>query len=323
MVTATREVAVAHASWLHDLRDNPARVVAAAGLNPSDDTVIAEAKQAGDDLYEVLVAYCLRNEDLASFTRDPDIRALLGSQDNLAIINADAEPSAIRDAVRRLTDPPGADADRIKIIAATRAIGHGFDVARLGVMAVMGTPTQAAEIIQASARVGRRWPGLVVNVMNPTRDRDASVYRYYADWIRFLDRMVHKVPVNRESLPVLKRVLSGGLMAWLLQVHDRAWLTGAPRRRSLAQSTSFRDATLAGVIDRRLLIDNLSSGFGVDHASVLYQMHRDAIAAWVDDQLAALPLRAEGGKRLPDLLSPPVPRSLRDIEEPIVIYGDV
>ena len=323
MVTATREVAVAHALWLSDLRDNPARVVAAADLDPSDDTVIAVARQAGDDLYEVLVAYCLRNEDLASFTRDPDVRALLGSQDNLAIINSDAEPSAIRDAVRRLTDPPGNDADRIKIIAATKAIGHGFDVGRLGVMAVMGTPTQAAEIIQASARVGRRWPGLVVNVMNPTRDRDASVFRYYADWIRFLDRLVHKVPVNRESLPVLKRVLSGGLMAWLLQVHDRAWLTGAARRRSLAQSTSFRDATVAGVIDRRLLIDNLSRGFGVDQTSVLYQMHRDAVAAWVDDQLVALPLRAEGGKRLPDLLSPPVPRSLRDVEEPIVIYGDV
>jgi hypothetical protein len=52
-------------------------------------------------------------------------------------------------------------------------------------------------------------------------------------------------------------------------------------------------------------------------------MHREAIGVWVDDQLTTLPLRAEGNKRLPELLSPPVPRSLRDIEEPLTIYGDV
>lgn len=174
----------------------------------------------------MLVAYCLRNEDLTSFTRDPAVSGLLSSEENLAIINGDASPAAVRSAVSRLMNPPADMSERVKLIAATKAIGHGFDVSRLGVMAVMGTPTQASEIIQASARVGRRHPGLVVNVINPSRDRDASVFRYYPEWIRYLDRMVHKVPVNRESVPVLKRVLPGGLMAWLLQVFDRRWITG-------------------------------------------------------------------------------------------------
>jgi hypothetical protein len=323
MVTATREVAITHAGWVRDLVDNPTAVLAEAGLDATDPHLLAEAREAGAELFEVLVAYCLRNEDLTTFTRDTQVRGLLASHDNLAIINSDADPSDVRNTVARLTNPPSVPDDRVKIIAATKAIGHGFDVARLGVMAVMGTPTQAAEIIQASARVGRRWPGLVVNIINPTRDRDASVFRYYADWIRFLDRLVHKVPVNRESLPVLRRVLSGGLMAWLLQVHDRTWLTGGPRRRSLAESIAFRDATQAGAIDRALLIDNLSQGFGIDPTTVYHQLHRDAITAWVEDQMAVLPLQAEGGRRLPEMLAPPVPRSLRDIEEPIVIYGDL
>jgi hypothetical protein len=159
--------------------------------------------------------------------------------------------------------------------------------------------------------------------MNPTRDRDASVFRYYADWIRFLDRLVHKVPITRESLPVLRRVLSGGLMAWLLQVYDRGWLTGAPRRRSLAQSTAFRDACTAGVIDRALLIADLSLGFGIHPTSAYHKLHRDAIASWVDDSLARLPMQAADGDRLPQLLVPGVPTSLRDVEEPIVIYGDI
>jgi len=66
------------------------------------------------------------------------------------------------------------------------------------------------------------------------------VFRYYAAWIRFLDRLVYKVPINRESLPVLRRVLSGALMAWLLQVHDVRWMTSAPRRYSLARSDQLR-----------------------------------------------------------------------------------
>lgn len=323
MVTATREVARQHAGWVSDMVTAPEVVAREAGLDESDPSIVAEIAKAGEDLYEVLVAYCLRNEDLNSFTRDPLVRELLDSQTNLAVINGDAAPGDVRNAVQRLTSPPGDASERVKIIAATKAIGHGFDVARLGVMAVMGTPTQASEIIQASARVGRKLPGLVVNIINPTRDRDTSVFRYYSAWIRYLDRLVHKVPVNRESVPVLKRVLSGGLMAWLLQVHDRAWITGAPRRKSLAQSTSFRDATNAGFIDRDTLIDDLARGFGIDPVSVYHKMHRDAIAEWVNDQLGLLPQAAEASKRLPDLLQPPVPHSLRDIEEPIVIYGDV
>lgn len=323
MVTAAREVTLTHARWLADLLENPATVLTEAGLDPADPDNLAAAGEAGRDLYEVLLAYCLRNEDLSSYTRDDEVANLLPNQDNLATINGDADPGDIRDAVKRLVNPPASDEERVKIIAATKAIGHGFDVARLGVMVVMGTPTSAAEIIQASARVGRRWPGLVVYIVNPTRDRDVSVYRYFATWISFLDRLVNKVPVNRESLPILKRVLSGGLMAWLLQVHDRGWVTGGRRRWRLDDSTAFRDAVDAGYIDHRLLVDNLRTGFGVPATGVLFQMHRDAIDSWVSNMLTTVPQSAEGKVRLPSLLTPPVPRSLRDIEEPITIYGDL
>jgi hypothetical protein len=325
MITATREIAITHAEWIADLLSDPKSVAAEAGLDADDPAAADDAQRLGRDLYEVFVAYCLRIEDLSSFTRDERVRELLASQDNLAIINSDATPGEIRAAVTRLTNPPDDDAERVKIIAATKAIGHGFDVPRLGVMAVMGTPTQAAEIIQASARVGRRYPGLVVNVINPTRDRDTSVYRYYAGWIRYLDRLVHKVPVNRESLPVLKRVLSGGLMAWLLQAHDRRWITGARRRKSLANSVAFREAVQIQppFLDRDTLIENLMTGFGIDPRSVYFQMHRDAITTWVDDTLAEMPLRAAADKRLSSLLHPPIPRSLRDVEEPIVIHGEI
>lgn len=325
MVTATGEVALQHFRWVNDLVVSPETVADEAGLDASDPGILSELHAAGRDLYEVLVAYCLRNEDLNTFTRDDKVRdpGPLKSQRNLAVINGDSDPAHVRMAVARLVNPPSADGDRIKIIAATKAIGHGFDVARLGVMAVMGTPTQAAEIIQASARVGRVHPGLVINIANPTRDRDASVFRYYPEWIRYLDRLVHKVPVNRESLPVLQRVLSGGLMAWLLQVHDRGWTTGGRRRRTLADSTGFADAVKLDVLDADMLIRDLTEGFGINASSAYHEMHRAAIKDWVDKQISILPLRAKADTRLPELLHPAVPRSLRDVQEPIIIYGDI
>lgn len=50
----------------------------------------------------------------------------------------------------------------------------------------------------------------------------------------------------------------------------------------------------------------LRHGFGINDTSVYHRMHREAIDAWVDDQLTTLPLRAEANKRLPDLLHPSV-----------------
>lgn len=322
MVTAAREVALAHDRWLRDLLNDPA-AVAAEALLPTDPATLSHLSATATGLYQVLLAYCLRKEDLSSFTRDPAVAALLSTSRNLAVIGGDANPADIREAVARLADPPADPDEQVRIIAATKAIGHGFDSPRLGVMALMGTPTSAAEVIQATARVGRTHPGLVVHIFNPSRDRDTSVFRYYTSWVRYLDRLVHKVPVNRESLPVLRRVLSGALMAWLLQVHDRGWLTGGARRRSLSDSGALKDALVAGVIDRTLLLDELGAGLGLDPHRLYHTLHRDAVARYVDDTLATLHVSGQAGKQTKDLLDPPVPRSLRDVEEPIRIYGDI
>ena len=322
MVTAAREVAVLHADWLGELLTDPAAAATAADL-PTDAGTVGHLSQIATNTYQVLLAYCLRKEDLSTFSRDDAVVGLLRTGRNLATIGGDVAPADIRDAVARLAAPPADPDEQVRIIAATKAIGHGFDSPRLGVMVLMGTPTQAAEVIQATARVGRIHPGLVVHIFNPSRDRDTGVFRYYTSWIRYLDRLVHKVPVNRESLPVLRRVLSGALMAWLLNVHDRTWLTGAPRRRSLSNSDSFRDALINGHLDRTTLIAQLQAGLGLRPTRVYHRLHREAVERYVDDTLAVLNVSAEGGKRTAALLEPPVPRSLRDVEEPIRMYGDI
>jgi hypothetical protein len=329
MVTAAADITRVHRDWLLAALADPAAAATAADLDAAGQSrdgvpVIDVVARAVRHDYEVLLAYCLRNEDMAAYASDDRVADVATTTEQRAVISGDADAADIRAAVDRLNKPPAEDERRTRLIVATKAIGHGFDSPRLGVMVLMGTPTQAAEVIQATARVGRTHPGLVVHVFNPSRDRDSSVFRWYAKWVDYLDRLLTKVPVNRESLPVLRRALPGALMARLLQIHDPAWMTSGRARWSLANADQVRDALAAGFLTDARLIAELSAGLGLDAANPYHQMHHAEVAEFVSATLVRLPVAAGGGRsKTAHQLRPAVPRSLRDIEEPITITGNL
>jgi len=100
----------------------------------------------------------------------------------------------------------------LDVVLATNMISVGVDVDRLGLMVMMGQPQAAAEYIQATSRVGRKHPGLVITLLNAARSRDRSHYEDFTDFHRTLYRSVEATSVT----PFSPRARDRGLHAVLV-----------------------------------------------------------------------------------------------------------
>jgi helicase-like protein len=265
-------------------------------------------------IYGVNVLYGNTLRDLDAAVRSLETQIAVDGSLNSTTLTGKSEFSEVRQILERLDNPEERFEDRLHVVAASAMMSHGVDVDRLNIMVVLGMPLTTAEFIQATARVGRRWPGLVFVMHKMARERDASVFRSFQKFVTQGDRFVEAIPITRRSRRVLARTIAGVELARILHIHE-------PRSAgSLTLVTQLRQFFAKNKIDVETELQAAKEALALTEP--LDELLRTDLAAWFD--VFFRNLEDPGGNfRFPsDLCRPAKPmRSLRDVEEQAPIFG--
>ncbi len=133
----------------------------------------------------------------------------LGNPEELTSRKASSEIPLILDRLNlKYFDPEAVD-----VLLASNMLSVGVDIPRLGLMLVNGQPKYMAEYIQATSRVGRREPGLVVTLFNNNKIRDRAHFETFASRHAALYRSVEPSSVTPFAPRARDKALHAPLVA--------------------------------------------------------------------------------------------------------------
>jgi hypothetical protein len=214
----------------------------------------------------------------------------------------------------------------LRQIVATSAVSHGVDVENFNAMTFAGLPSDVAEYIQASSRVGRRHVGFSLLVPTPQIRRDRYVVEVHEAFHRLLERMIPPPAAERWAERAIMRAVPSLIQTWLAGVHHpRLFITAGPDMKA---RLCVPDTTVEAVriLDQPAAfdacVDFIARAFGVDLApSIGGALHPSHYRQVIREQLrsfraasaeAASRLREFWEDQMGDLHRPMT--SLRDVE---------
>lgn len=132
-------------------------------------------------------------------------------------------------------DPMANDISEVlRVIVATSAISHGVDVEAFNAMAFAGMPSDIAEYIQASSRVGRTHVGFSLLIPTPQTRRDRFVVEVHESFHRLLERMIAPPAIERWADRAISRTVPSLVQTWLAGVQfQRQIVTAADAAKPL------------------------------------------------------------------------------------------
>ena len=133
-------------------------------------------------------------------------------------------PSVLRKLDVTLKDDP------VDVLLATNMLSVGVDIPRLSAMIVNGHPKNHSEYIQATGRIGRRSPGLVVTLYSYTKPRDLSVYENFQAYHQTLFKEVEPSSITPFTARTRDLALFG-VMVSLVRMQYREFATNDDARR--------------------------------------------------------------------------------------------
>lgn len=138
------------------------------------------------------------------------------------LISGGVDIAGIQHVIRAAEAPfdPMADdiSNTLRVIVATSAISHGVDVEAFNAMAFAGMPSDIAEYIQASSRVGRTHVGFSLLIPTPQARRDRFVVEVHESFHRLLERMIAPPAIERWADRAIARTVPSLVQTWLAGV---------------------------------------------------------------------------------------------------------
>jgi hypothetical protein len=108
----------------------------------------------------------------------------------------------------------------IDLALASNMFSVGIDVERLNLMLMMGQPGSNSEYIQSSSRVARKDKGLVINLLNPMRPRELSVFEDYTAFHEAYYKNVEPLSITPFTEMAIDKLLNAVLVGFVRQLKN-------------------------------------------------------------------------------------------------------
>lgn len=103
----------------------------------------------------------------------------------------------------------------IDLVLATNMISVGIDIDRFNIMLINGQPRNIAEYIQASSRVGRKYKGLVIDLLDANRARDKSHFEHFIPFHQAFYKSVEPVSLTPFTENTIDKMLASIVITYV------------------------------------------------------------------------------------------------------------